>query len=138
MHGIAVTLLTEDKERLMVLQQRLESTQMGRNVFGHVGFPASPTDAILRQIQDVHADVVLVDIDPQNIQRAMHAIELIHSNTSEIVIFAVGPMTDPGTIVSAMRAGAREYMERNATPESMVDAFTRFHRKNTSESGLKL
>src|SRR5580692_1828917 len=126
MHGIAVTLLTEDKERLMVLQQRLESTQMGRNVFGHVGFPASPTDAILRQIQDVHADVVLVDIDPQNIQRAMHAIELIHSNTSEIVIFAVGPMTDPGTIVSAMRAGAREYMERNASPESMVEAFTRF------------
>ncbi len=137
MHGIAATLLTEDKERLMVLQQRLESTQMGRNVFGHVGFPASPTDAILRQIQDVHADVVLVDIDPQNIQRAMHAIKLIHSNTSEIVIFAVGPMTI-GTIVSAMRAGAREYMERNATPESMVDAFTRFHRKNTSESGLKL
>jgi Lon protease-like protein/ActR/RegA family two-component response regulator len=137
MHGIAVTLLTEDKERLMVLQQRLESTQMGRNVFWHVGFPASPTDAILRQIQDVHADVVLVDIDPQNIQRAMHAIKLIHSNTSEIVIFAVGPMTI-GTIVSAMRAGAREYMQRNATPESMVDAFTRFHRKNTSESGLKL
>jgi len=53
MHGIAVTLLTEDKERLMVLQQRLESTQMGRNVFGHVGFPVSPTDSILRQIQDV-------------------------------------------------------------------------------------
>ncbi len=126
MHGIAVTLLTEDKERLTVLQQRLESTQMGRNVFGHVGFPTSPTDAILRQIQDVRADVVLVDIDPQNVQRAMHAIELIHSNTSEIVIFAVGPMTDPGTIVSAMRAGAREYVERNATPESMIDAFTRF------------
>ena len=126
MHGIAVTLLTEDKERLTVLQQRLESTQMGRNVFGHVGFPASPTDAILRQLQDVGSDVVLVDIDPQNVERAMHAIELIHSNTSEIVIFAVGPMTDPGTIVSAMRAGAREYMERNATPESMIDAFTRF------------
>jgi DNA-binding NarL/FixJ family response regulator len=143
MHGIAVTLLTEDKERLMVLQQRLESTQMARqpgnwrirwgNVFGHVGFPASPTDAILRQIQDVHADVVLVDIDPQNIQRAMHAIELIHSNSSEIVIFAVGPMTDRGTIVSAMRAGAREYMERNATPESMVDAFTRFGRQQSSK-----
>src|SRR5579864_5929450 len=126
MHGIAVTPLTEDKERLTVLQQRLESTQMGRNVFGHVGFPTSPTDAILRQIQDVRADVVLVDIDPQNVQRAMRAIELIHSNTSEIVIFAVGAMNDPGTIVAAMRAGAREYVERNATPESMVEAFTRF------------
>jgi len=126
MNGIAVTLLTEDKERLTVLQQRLESTHMGRNVFGHVGFPTSATDSVLRQVQDVRAEVVLVDIDPENVQRAMHAIELIHSNTAEIVIFAVGPMTDPGTIVSAMRAGAREYVERNASPESMVEAFTRF------------
>lgn len=125
MHGIAVTLLTEDKERLAVLQQRLESTQIGRNVFGHVGFPASQTDPILRQIQDVRAEVVLVDIDPQNVQRAIHAIELIHSNTSEIVIFAIGAMNNPETIVSAMRAGAREYLERSATTESMVEAFTR-------------
>jgi len=126
MHGIAVTLLTEDKERLAVLQQRLESTQMGRDVFGHVGFPASQTDPILRQIQDVRAEVVLVDIDPQNVQRAIKAIELIHGNTSDIVIFAVGAMNNPETIVSAMRAGAREYLERNATSETMVEAFTRF------------
>jgi Flp pilus assembly CpaE family ATPase len=126
MHGIAVTLLTEDKERLGALQQRMESTQMGRNVFSHVGFPASPTDAVVRQIQDVRSEVVLVDIDPQNVQRAMQAIELIHANTSDIVIFAVGALNDPGTIVSAMRAGAREYLERNASAETMVEAFTRF------------
>src|SRR5579863_9731006 len=126
MHGIAVTLLTEDKERLGVLQQRLENTQIGRNVFGHVGFPASQTDPILRQIQDVRAEVVLVDIDPGNVQRAIHTIELIHSNTSDIAIFAVGAMNNPETIVSAMRAGAREYLERTATAETMVEAFTRF------------
>jgi pilus assembly protein CpaE len=126
MHGIAVTLLTEDKERLAVLQQRLETTQIGRNVFGHVGFPSSQTDPILRQIQDVHAEIVLVDIDPQNVQRAIHAIELIHSSTNEIVIFAIGVMSNPETIVSAMRAGAREYLERSATAENMVEAFTRF------------
>jgi pilus assembly protein CpaE len=126
MHGIAVSLLTEDKERLTVLQQRLESTQMGRNVFGHVGFPASGTDAILRQIQDVRTEVVLVDIDPHSIQRAIHTIELIHANTSEIVIFAVGIMSDPAAIVSAMRAGAREYLEKNLTAESLVEAFSRF------------
>ena len=87
MHGIAVALLTEDKERLSVLQQRLESTQIGRDVFGHVGFPTSPTDPVLRQIQDVRAEVVLVDIDPQNGQRAIHAIELISGNTSDIAIW---------------------------------------------------
>ena len=126
MHGIAVTLLAEDKERLTVLQNRLENTQMGRNVFSHVGFPTSTTDSVTRQIQDVRAEVVLVDIDPQNAQRAIHAIEVIHSNTSDIVIFAIGPMNDPGTIVSAMRAGAREYLERNASSESMVEALGRF------------
>jgi pilus assembly protein CpaE len=109
-----------------LLQQRLETTQIGRNVFGHVGFPASQTDPILRQIQDVRAEVVLVDIDPQNAPRGIHAIELIHSNTSEIVIFAIGAMNNPETIVSAMRAGAREYLERSAATESMVEAFTRF------------
>src|SRR5271170_1577379 len=126
MHGIAVTLLTEDKERLQALQQRLENAQIGRNVFGHVGFPSSQTDALLRQIQDVHAEVVLVDIDPENVHRAIRAIELIHANTNDIVIFAVGAMINPETIVSAMRAGAREYLERNATAESMVEAFNRF------------
>jgi pilus assembly protein CpaE len=126
MHGIAVTLLTEDKERLTVLQQRLETTQIGRNVFGYIGFPASPSDPILRQVQDVRTEVVLVDIDPQNVQRAIHAIELIHNNTSEIAIFAIGAMNNPETIVSAMRAGAREYLERTASAESIVEAFTRF------------
>jgi len=126
MHGIAVTILAQDKERLTVLQSRLEGTQMGRNVFAHAGFPSTPTDPVLRQIQDVHAEVVLVDIDPQNSQRAIHAIELIHGNTNEIVIFAVGLMNDPAVIVSAMRAGAREYLEREATSGSMVESLTRF------------
>src|ERR1022692_5120589 len=115
MQGVAVTLLTEDKERLSALQHRLESTQNGRIVFAHVGFPAAVTDPILRQIQDVRTEVLLVDIDPHNSQRAIHTIELIHSNTSEIVVFAIGSMYDPGTIVSAMRAGAREYLERDAS-----------------------
>jgi len=126
MHGIAVTLLAEDKERLTLLQHRLESTQLGRNFFAHLGFPANATDPVLRQIQDVRSEVVLVDIDPQNVQRAIHAIELIHGSTAEIIIFAIGTMDNPETIVSAMRAGAREYLERNASAESVMDAFTRF------------
>jgi len=126
MHGIAVTLLTEDRERLPVLQQRAEATQLGRCVFGHVGFPASPTDPILRQIQDTNSEIVLVDIDPQNVQRAINTIELIHSATSDIVVFAIGEMNQPPAIVAAMRAGAREYLERQASAEALLEAFTRF------------
>src|SRR5271167_4334982 len=126
MQGVAVTFLTEDKERQAALQHRVESTQSGRNVFSHVGFPANATDPILRQLQDVRTEVVMVDIDPGGVKHAIDAIELIHANTTDVAIFAVGPMTDPGTIVSAMRAGAREYLERNATAEAIVEAFGRF------------
>jgi len=126
MQGVAVTLLTEDKERLPVLQHRLEGTGMGRNVFSHVGFPSSPTDPVLRQMQDAHTDVVLLDIDGRNAQRAISTIELIQANTSEIAIFAVGEMDHPPTIVAAMRAGAGEFLERNATSEALIEALTRF------------
>jgi pilus assembly protein CpaE len=126
MHGVAVTLLTEENERLSVLQHRLDGTQIGRNVFSHMGFPAGATDPVLRQIQDVRSEVVLVDIDPHNVQRAISAIELINANTSDIAIFAVGEMTHPPTIVAVMRAGAREYLERNATSEAVLEALTRF------------
>src|ERR671924_1223745 len=134
MHGLAVSVLTEDRERLSLLQHRLEGTQMGRNVFSHVGFPLGATDAVLRQIQDVGSEIVLVDIDPQNVSRAISAIELIHSTTAEIAIFAVGQMEHPPTIVAAMRAGAHEYLDRSASPESMVEALTRFA---TSRSKLR-
>ncbi len=62
MHGIAVALLTEDREHLSTLQTRLEATRLGSAVFSHVGFPTGPTDAILRQLQDSRAEVVIVDI----------------------------------------------------------------------------
>jgi Flp pilus assembly CpaE family ATPase len=126
MPGIAVTYLTEDKDRFIVLQHRLDSTQMSRTVFSNAGFPAGPTDSILRQIQDVRSEVVIIDIDPHDVQRGIAAIELIHATTTDIVIFAIGEMTNPSTIVSAMRAGAREYLERNSTHEAIADAFARF------------
>ena len=138
MHGIAVTLLTEDRERLAQLQHRVEGTQMGRIVFAHVGFPAGSTDPVLRQIQDVRAEVVLVDIDPQKAERAIHAIELIRSTTNDIGIFAAGEMNHPPTIVAAMRAGAGEYLERNASSESLLEALSRFaavRGKNRTSSG---
>ena len=65
MPGIAVALLTEDREQSVVLHSRVESTNLARTVLSHVGFPAGPSDAILRQLQDQRAEVVLVNIDPK-------------------------------------------------------------------------
>jgi pilus assembly protein CpaE len=126
MHGIAVALLTEDRERLAVLRHRLESSQAGRVVFTYVGFPSNASDPILRQLQDVRADVVLVDIDPRGEAKALAALEVIRSNTAQLTIFAVGEMGNSSTIVAAMRAGATEYLERNASSENIAEALSRF------------
>jgi len=126
MPGIAVAILTEDREQLVVLQNRLESTHVTRLVFSNVGFPVAATDAVVRRIQDQGAEVVLVELDPNNPQRAIHAIELIRATTSEIAIFAMGEMRNPVHIVSAMRAGAGEFVDRAGGSDALLEAFNRF------------
>lgn len=126
MPGISVALLSEDREQSVVLNSRVESTNLARTVLSHVGFPLGPSDAVLRQLQDQRAEVVLVSIDPQNPQRAIRAIELIHATIPDVTIFAVGEMSQPADIVSAMRAGAREFLDHAASHEALVEAFTRF------------
>lgn len=131
MHGIAVALLTEDHDRLSDLKNRVDATRLARTVFSNVGFPTSSTDSILRQIQDLRAEVVLVDISPHNPQSAIKAIELIQSNTLQLAIFANGPMQQPTTIVASMRAGAGEYLDDSAGTEALLEALTRFSSNRT-------
>ena len=126
MPGIAVALLTEDREQSVVLNSRVESTNLARTVLSHVGFPAGPGDTVLRQLLDQRAEVVLVNIDPQNPQRAIRTIELIHANIPGVTMFAIGEMNQPTNIVSAMRAGAREFLDHASSREALIEAFTRF------------
>ena len=137
MHGIAVALLTEDREQLVILQNRLESTHVARTVFSHVGFPISATDAIVRQIQDQHTEIVLIDVNADDVQRAVRAIELIRATTNDVAIFAIGEMRNPMTIVGAMRAGAGEFIDRSTGTEALLEAFTRYSasRSKTRSSG---
>jgi pilus assembly protein CpaE len=135
MHGIAVALLSEDRERLSELQSRLEATRLGRAVFSNVGFPAGPTDSILRQIQDLRAEVVVVDISAASPHPAIKAIELIQANTLQLAIFAYGSMQQPANIVASMRAGAGEYLDDAAGAEALLEAFTRFSSNRTRTRG---
>jgi len=137
MHGIAVALLTEDREQSVILQNRLESTHVARTVFSHIGFPVSATDAILRQVQDQHTEVVLIDVNTENPQRAIRAIELIRATTNDTAIFAIGEMRNPMTIVGAMRAGAGEFIDRMSGADGLIEAFTRHSaaRSKTRSSG---
>jgi pilus assembly protein CpaE len=135
MHGIAVALLSEDREHLSALQERLEATRLGRAVFSQVGFPVGPTDSILRQIQDSRAEVVIVDIPTRDSQRAVNAIELIRATTQQIAIFANGEMTQPANIVASMRAGAGEYLDNSAGADALLEALTRHSSTGTRVRG---
>jgi pilus assembly protein CpaE len=142
MYSIAIGIFSENPERLSILQQRVESTQMARVVLANSGFPASQADSAIRRLQDLRADIVLVDVDPQGPRLAMQAIELIHSHAGDIPVFAAGTMNDPSVIVAAMRAGAREYLERDASSELFADAFRRFvaasSKVRSSSSGARI
>jgi pilus assembly protein CpaE len=135
MHGIAVALLTEDREQISALEKRLEETRLGRPVFSQVGFPASATDSILRQLQESRAEVVIVGISSKDPQRAVQAIELIRATTQQIAIFAIGEMTQPANIVASMRAGAGEYIDQAAGYETLLEALTRFSSSRTRAAG---
>lgn len=126
MAGIAVAVLAQDEEQLTALTSLIESTRAARLVFSHRAFPISATDPVLRQMQDQRAEVVIVDVSPNDHQRAIRAIELIRATTSDIAIFAIGEMHNSMTIVGAMRAGAGEFVDRAAGAEALVEAFNRF------------
>ena len=126
MRGIAVAILTEHREQQLLIQNRVEATGVARIVFSHPAFPLNATDSIIRQLQDQRTEVVIVDLHPENLRRALDAIELIQNTTSNIAIFAMGEMSIPMNIVAAMRAGACEYVSRQAGNECWLNAFARF------------
>ncbi|HXY48278.1 MAG TPA: hypothetical protein VEI01_02425, partial [Terriglobales bacterium] len=112
MHSIAVALLTEDNQHRAALEHNIEATRVARIVFSQIGFPLGTTDPVLRQIQDRQTEIVIVNLSSKSPENAIHAIELIRATTSEIAIFAIGEMRNPVHIVSAMRAGAGEFVDR--------------------------
>jgi pilus assembly protein CpaE len=135
MHEIAVSVLSENPERLALLQQRVEATQLGRVVIAHGCFPSGPSDAAVRRIQEARTEVVVVDIAPRDTARAMQAIELIHANVPQIAVFAAGAMNDPSVIVAAMRSGAREYLERESSTDAFIEALRRFSSSRSKAHG---
>jgi pilus assembly protein CpaE len=76
-------------------------------------------------VQSAGADVLLVDIPSDNSSLALRAIELLHQELPECAVFAIGSMQQPQVIVNAMRAGAREYIERPTTTTDLLEAFVR-------------
>ena len=138
MAELAVVILATDEEQRSVLQMLVDGTNVARTVHSAASLPVAATDPLVRRIQSLATDVLLVDIPSENPTPAIRAIEMLKTEVSSAAIFAIGSMSQPQVIVGAMRAGAREYIERPTTTTALLEAFVRLtaaQRKARSESG---
>jgi len=125
MPELSVVIVAPDSEQRAVLQVLVDGTSVARTVHTCASFPVATADPVVRRVQSANADVVLVDIPSDNSALALRAIELLHQEMPECALFAIGSMQQPQVIVNAMRAGAREFIERPTTTTDLLEAFVR-------------
>src|SRR6266851_2381967 len=125
MAELSVVIVATDNEQRTVLQVLVDGTSVARTVHTCASFPVAASDPVTRRIQAANPDVMLVDIPSDNLTAALRAIELLHQELPESAVFAIGNLNQPQVIVSAMRAGAREFIERPTTTTDLLEAFVR-------------
>ncbi|HTR22684.1 MAG TPA: AAA family ATPase [Terriglobales bacterium] len=125
MPELSVAIFATDNDQRAVLQVLVDATSVARTVCSNSTLPLSATDPVIRRTQAFNPDVILIDLTAEGIAGALRAVELLHQEMSQAAVFVVGPMTQPQLIVSAMRAGVREYIEKPPTTTDLLEAFVR-------------
>ena len=136
MAELSVVVVATDNEQRALLQVLVDGTSVARAVHVCANYPVAASDPVMRRIHAAKAEVAIVDILSDNPTLALRAIELLHQEMPESAVFAVGSLTQPQIIVNAMRAGAREFIERPATTTDLLEAFVRlssYQRKHRQE-----
>lgn len=125
MSELSVVIIATDSEQRAVLQVLVEATNVARVALTCASFPIAASDLVMRRVHSAKPDVVLVEIPAEDPTLALQAIELVHQELRDTAVFAVGSLSQPQVIVGAMRAGAREFLERPATTNDLLEAFVR-------------
>src|SRR6202161_3726446 len=125
MPELTVVIVATDSEQRTVLQVLVDGTSVASTVHTCANFPVAGSDPVMRRVQAANPDVLLVDIPTDNHAPAMRAIELLRQELPDFAVFAIGSLSQPQVIVSAMRAGAREFIERPTTTTDLLEAFVR-------------
>jgi pilus assembly protein CpaE len=125
MPELSVVIVAPDNEQRALLQVLVDGTSVARSVHACANFPVAGADPVTRRVRAANPDVILVDLPVDNSPLALRAIELLHQEAPESAIFAIGSLNQPQVIVNAMRAGAREFIERPTTTADLLDAFVR-------------
>jgi hypothetical protein len=119
---VPVAILTGSPRSPILLQNGVEAKHAAEIVFYDVRLPLNGTDPIVRQIQDPCSRVVVIDLSPDNLPAATHAIGAIREANNQIFVFVRGERR-PISVIAAMRAGADHYLARDDKFD-VQDAFT--------------
>src|SRR5947209_17420448 len=125
MAELSVVIVATDNEQRALLQVLVDGTSVARTVQSCSSFPVAAADPVARRVRAANPDVTLIDIPAENAGLALRAIELLHEEAPDAAIFAIGTLKQPQVIVNAMRAGAREFIERPTTTTDLLEAFVR-------------
>ena len=125
MAELSVVIVATDNEQRALLQVLVDGTSVARTVQTCSSFPMATGDPVVRRVRAANPDVTLVDIPADNAVQALRGIELLREDMPDGAIFAIGILKQPQVIVNAMRAGAREFIERPTTTTDLLEAFVR-------------
>jgi len=125
MPELSVVIVATDNEQRAVLQVLVDGTSVARTAHTCASFPVGASDPVARRVRAANPDVTLIDIPGDNPSPGLRAIELLHQEMPEGAIFAIGNLQQPQVIVNAMRAGAREFIERPTNTTDLLEAFVR-------------
>lgn len=140
MTHLSVTIITQDDESRAILKVQVEDTAVARAMAEFSAYPVTASDPLMRRIQTSAPDVVLLEIPSTDPAQALQAIELLHAEMPNLPVFAIGEMKQPQVIVTAMRGGAREFLEKPTRSGQLLEAFARLTSaqrkvKNNSKRG---
>lgn len=136
---VSVVIVATDNEQRTLLQVLVDGTSVAQTAHTCAGYPMAAADPVTRRVRAANPDVTLVDIPADNPTMALRAIELLHQEMPDTAIFAVGNLNQPQVIVNAMRAGAREFIERPTNTTDLLEAFVRLStaQRRARQEGLR-
>src|SRR5579864_2727913 len=139
MPELSVVIVATDNEQRALLQVLVDGTSVARTVHTCTNFPVAGADPVIWRVRAANPEVVMADIPGDNSQFALRAIELLHQEVPESTIFAIGNLNQPQVIVNAMRAGAREFIERPTNTTDLLEAFVRLTtaQRRSRQEGLR-
>jgi pilus assembly protein CpaE len=85
---------------------------------------AAPGDRATLELVEARPELVIVDM--QDPRAGLKALEILHVALPETWILAISAVNDPGLIIEAMRAGAREFLVKPIQPEGLSEALRRY------------